>query len=102
MHLNDGGVAGPAKQSIGNGKSKLKTGRYRSRISAMQKEFRDSWGWHFVQTRLAPTKGLQTVSFQLVPTPCSACQSQLVQCTEQAVESVKVTLLPVSHFDQSR
>ena len=36
------------------------------------------------------------------PTPCSAWQRQLARCSEQAVESVKVTLLPLSHFDLSR
>ena len=34
-------------------------------------------------------------------TPCTACQEQLALGTEKAADSVKVTDLPVSHFDQT-
>jgi hypothetical protein len=69
MHRTGGGVAGPAKQPSGNGMSKLKTVCHRSRISGLQKEFVDSWGWHFYQTRRAPAKGWQPVTFLLLLPP---------------------------------
>jgi hypothetical protein len=49
--------------------SKVKTVCHRSRISGLQKEFVDSWGWHFHQTQRAPAKGWQRVTFLLVLPP---------------------------------
>ena len=66
MHIYDGGVAGPTKQPCGNGMSKFIPVCHRSRISGLQKELVDSWGWHFYQTRCAPAKGWQRVTFLLL------------------------------------
>ena len=66
------------------------------------KRTRGQLGLAFLPDAMCAGQRLATGYVSAAPTPCSAWQRQLARWSERAVDSVKVTLLPLSHFDLSR